>query len=52
MIIDCRICLPSGTTPADELIEYYQACKAQELPPQLITLSKKLDAELHEEQEQ
>jgi hypothetical protein len=37
---------------ADELIEYYQACKARELPPQLITLSKKLDEELHKKQEQ
>jgi hypothetical protein len=25
---------------------YYQACRSRELPPQLITLSKKLDEEL------
>jgi hypothetical protein len=35
----------------DELTEYYQACRSRELPPQLITLSKKLDEELLKKQE-
>jgi hypothetical protein len=37
---------------ADELKEYYQACTTGELPPQLITLSRKLDEELLKKQEQ
>ena len=36
---------------ADELKEYYQACTTGELPPQLRTLSKKLDEELLKKQE-
>ena len=36
---------------ADELKEYYRACTTGELPPQLITLSKKLDEELLKKQE-
>jgi hypothetical protein len=36
---------------AEKLKEYYQACTMGELPPQLITLSKKLD-ELLKKQEQ
>jgi hypothetical protein len=35
---------------ADELKEYYQACTG-ELPPQLLTLSKKPDEELLKKQE-
>ena len=31
---------------AEELKEYYQACTTGQLPPQLLTLSKKLDEEL------
>ena len=31
---------------ADELKEYYRVCTTGELPPQLLTLSKKLDEEL------
>ena len=31
---------------ADELKEYYRACTTGELPPQLLTLAKKLDEEL------
>jgi hypothetical protein len=30
----------------DELKEYYRACTTGELPPQLLTLSKKLDEEI------
>jgi hypothetical protein len=37
---------------SDEPKEYYQACTTGELPLQLITLSKKLDEELHKKQEQ
>jgi hypothetical protein len=37
---------------ADELKEYYRACMTGELPPQLLTLSKKLDEELVKKQEQ
>ena len=36
---------------AEELKEYYQACTTGELPPQLLTLSKKLDEELLKKQE-
>ena len=35
----------------EELKEYYQACTTGELPPQLLTLSKKLDEELLKKQE-
>jgi hypothetical protein len=35
-----------------QLKEYYRACTAEELPPQLLTLLKKLDQELPEEQDQ
>jgi hypothetical protein len=34
-----------------ELKEYYQACTTGELPPQLLTLSKRLDEELLKKQE-
>jgi len=34
-----------------ELKEYYRACTAQELPPQLLALSKKLDEELLKKRE-
>jgi hypothetical protein len=37
---------------AGELKEYYQACTTGELPPQLLTLLKKLDDELLKRQEQ
>jgi hypothetical protein len=37
---------------AEVLKEYYQACTTGELPPQLLTLLKKLDDELLERQEQ
>jgi hypothetical protein len=36
----------------EELKEYYRACRTGELPPQLLTLSKKLDEELLKKQEQ
>ena len=36
---------------ADELKEYYRACTTGELPPQLLTLSKRLDEELLKKQE-
>jgi hypothetical protein len=36
---------------AEEPKEYYQACTTGELPPQLLTLSKKLDEELLKKQE-
>jgi hypothetical protein len=36
----------------EELKQYYRACTTGELPPQLITLSKKLDEELLKKQEQ
>jgi len=36
---------------AEELKEYYQAYTTGELPPQLLTLSKKLDEELLKKQE-
>ena len=36
---------------AEELKEYYQACTTGQLPPQLLTLSKKLDEELLKKQE-
>ena len=36
---------------AEELKEYYQARTTGELPPQLLTLSKKLDEELLKKQE-
>ena len=36
---------------AEELKEYYRACTTGELPPQLLTLSKKLDEELLKKQE-
>jgi hypothetical protein len=35
----------------EELREYYQACTTGQLPPQLLTLSKKLDEELLKKQE-
>jgi hypothetical protein len=44
-------CIAKGRI-ADELKEYYQACMTEELPPQLLTLSKKLDEELLKKQEQ
>jgi len=34
-----------------ELKGYYRACTTEELPPQLLTLSKKLDEELLKKQE-
>ena len=34
-----------------ELNEYYRACTTGELPPQLLTLSKRLDEELLKKQE-
>jgi hypothetical protein len=34
------------------LRNYYRACTIEELPPQLLTLLKKLDQELPEEQDQ
>jgi hypothetical protein len=37
---------------AEELKEYYQACTTGELPPQLLTLLKKLEDELLKRQEQ
>jgi hypothetical protein len=37
---------------AEELKEYYRACMTGELPPQLLTLLKKLDDELLKRQEQ
>jgi len=37
---------------ADELKEYYRVCTTGELPPQLLTLSEKLDEELLKKQEQ
>jgi hypothetical protein len=36
---------------AGELKEYYRACTTGDLPPQLLTLSKKLDEELLKKQE-
>ena len=36
---------------AEELKEYYQAYTTGQLPPQLLTLSKKLDEELLKKQE-
>jgi hypothetical protein len=36
---------------AEELKEYYRACTTGELPPQLLTLSKKLDEEHLKKQE-
>jgi hypothetical protein len=36
---------------AEELKEYYQACATGQLPPQLLTLSKKLDEELLKKRE-
>jgi hypothetical protein len=36
---------------ADELKEYYRACTTGELPPQLLTLAKKLDEELLKKRE-
>jgi len=35
-----------------QLRNYYRACTIEELPPQLLTLLKKLDQELPEEQDQ
>jgi hypothetical protein len=35
----------------EELKEYYRACTTGDLPPQLLTLSKKLDEELLKKQE-
>ena len=35
-----------------QLRDYYRACTAEELPPRLLTLLKKLDQELPEEQDQ
>ena len=35
----------------EELKQYYRACTTEELPPQLLTLSKKLDEELLKKQE-
>jgi hypothetical protein len=35
-----------------QLRNYYRACTTEELPPQLLTLLKKLDQELPEEQDQ
>ncbi len=35
----------------DELKTFYRACTSGELPPQLLTLSKKLDEELLKKQE-
>jgi hypothetical protein len=40
------------TRIAEELEEYYRACTTGELPPQLLTLSKKLDDALLKRQEQ
>jgi hypothetical protein len=37
---------------AEVLKEYYHACTTEELPPQLLTLLKKLDEELFKKQEQ
>ena len=37
---------------AELLKEYYRACTTEELPPQLLTLLKKLDDELLKRQEQ
>jgi Anti-sigma factor NepR len=37
---------------AEVLKEYYRACTTEELPPQLLTLLKKLDDELLKRQEQ
>jgi hypothetical protein len=37
---------------AKELEEYYRACATEELPPQLLALSKKLDEELVKKQDQ
>ena len=37
---------------AEVLKEYYRACTTEELPPQLLTLSKKLAEELLKKQEQ
>jgi hypothetical protein len=37
---------------AEVLKEYYRACTTEELPPQLLTLLKKLDGELLKRQEQ
>jgi hypothetical protein len=37
---------------AEVLKEYYQECTMGELPPQLLTLLKKLDEELLKKQEQ
>jgi hypothetical protein len=34
-----------------QLKGYYRACKGEQLPPQLLTLLKKLDQELPEEQD-
>jgi len=34
-----------------QLRNYYRACTIEELPPQLLTLLKKLDQELPEEQD-
>jgi len=34
------------------LRDYYRACATEELPPQLLTLLKKLNQELPEEQDQ
>jgi len=36
----------------DQLKEYYEACTTEELPPRLLTLLKKLDQELPEDQNQ
>jgi hypothetical protein len=35
-----------------QLRNYYRACTTEALPPQLLTLLKKLDQELPEEQDQ
>jgi hypothetical protein len=37
---------------ADELKEYYRACTTGELPPQLLTLARKLDEELLKSRDQ
>ena len=37
---------------AEVLKEYYRACTTEELPPQLLTVLKKLDGELLKRQEQ
>jgi hypothetical protein len=36
----------------DQLKEHYEACTTEELPPRLLTLLKKLDQELPEDEAQ